>query len=57
LKTPKFPECGDCRFFSKKYTKPECKVCGAGEFYEPRVRSAPPSDDELMNLYRKSYDE
>ena len=57
MKRPKFPDCLGCRFFSKKYTRPECKLCDAGEFFEPKQRSAPPTDNELMDLYRETYDE
>lgn len=57
MKELKFPECGDCRFFSKKFTRPQCGECGCGEFYEPKPRRTILSDDELMNEYRKTYDE
>jgi hypothetical protein len=53
----KFPDCGDCRFFNRKIERPQCKECGCGEFFEARVRNTVPTDDELMFIYRKDFDE
>ena len=57
----KFPDCKDCKFFRRRGAEqmqnPVCGECGAGEFFEERVRSAAPSDNELMNQYRKTYHE
>lgn len=57
MKEPKFPECTGCRFFSAKLDKPECRECGAGEFYEEKINTRQLSRDELMDIYRRDYDE
>lgn len=54
---PKFSECRGCRYFNERIQRPQCRLCGAGEFYEPKINTRQPSDDELMRLLRSDYDE
>lgn len=54
---PKFTDCTNCRFFSRRVRQPICGECGCGEFFEVRVRGRAPTDDELMSIYRKDYQE
>ncbi|WLR90981.1 hypothetical protein [Shinella zoogloeoides] len=57
MKETKFPECTGCRFFSAKFERPECRECGAGEFYEEKINTRQPSRDELMDMLQRDYDE
>jgi hypothetical protein len=44
----KFDECPSCIFFSKKRENPFCKSCNAGEFFEEKIISRRPTENELM---------
>jgi hypothetical protein len=50
---PRFLECRDCKFYSKKRVYPRCLRCGAGEYFEERQEEYEPSDEDLMQIYRK----
>lgn len=63
MSRPKFPDCTDCKWFLRGRSSgrvnqnPICRECDAGEFFEQRVSNRAPTDDELMSLYRSTYDE
>ena len=57
VKEPKFPDCIGCKFYSTKFTRPECGECGAGEFFEPKINTRQPSREELMDMLERDYDE
>ena len=50
---PKFEDCRQCRFFNALVANPICGSCDNGEFFEERTRSRAPSDNELMQIYRR----
>lgn len=52
---PKFSDCKDCRFFNRISENPVCRECGAGEFFDERIRISNPSKNELMDSYKKDY--
>lgn len=57
---PKFPECVSCIYGGKQTRRtmnPICKSCDRGEFFEERIRTRAPTDNELMKLYGEMYDE
>lgn len=55
IKSPRHPECRDCIFFHPERVAGRCVPCGAGEFFEERMRDRRPIDHELANLkFRKS---
>lgn len=54
---PKFDECRSCRFFSRLHTNPNCGACDNGEFFEEKTCSRALTDNELMDLYKETYDE
>lgn len=55
----KFPECASCIFNNKRRRSPNpiCGSCDRGEFYEERIRTRAPTDNELMKLFGEMYDE
>lgn len=57
MKEPKFSDCTGCRYFNPRIVRPECRACGAGEFFEPKINTRQPSNEELWDIYRKDYDE
>lgn len=54
---PKFDECEQCRFFSKRHMNPICRECDIGEFFEERRNVRTPTDEELMKMYGSMHDE
>lgn len=53
---PRFPECVDCRFFSRTRPSRRCLPCGSGEFFEEKVRDRDLTADELMRIYARMQD-
>lgn len=58
---PKFEDCLSCKFFIRKRAtrrrNPVCGECDNGEFYEERICSRAPTDDELMNLFGRMHND
>jgi translation initiation factor 2 gamma subunit (eIF-2gamma) len=50
---PKFPECRDCKFFSRRARNPICGDCGAGEHFEERVRVREADAHDLMSMFAR----
>lgn len=51
---PRFLECRDCKFYRvARPPFPLCLRCGAGEYFEEKNEDYTPSDNDLMEIYRK----
>jgi hypothetical protein len=50
---PRFPECVECRFFSRTRPSRRCLPCGSGEFFEEKIADRDPTADELMRIYAR----
>jgi hypothetical protein len=48
---PRHPECRECKFFQQNRVNGRCIPCGAGEFFEERIRDMRPNDNELMKMF------
>lgn len=43
----KFDECGSCKHFVSN----KCRLCQAGEFFEPEDDDEEPTEAELMSMF------
>jgi hypothetical protein len=50
---PRFPDCLQCRFFSRTRPNNRCLPCGSGEFFEEKITDREPTADELMRIYAR----
>ncbi|WP_276122707.1 hypothetical protein [Pararhizobium qamdonense] len=54
---PKFDDCKSCVYFLKNRKNPICSPCGAGEFFEEKIRVREKTNHELMEIYGEQYDD